>query len=98
MFYQQDERTLKFAQYILENRTTIRATASHFGIAKSTVHHDLSTKLKALDKHLYAQVKALLEENFKVKHLHGGESTKYKYLKLKNHVDKFEETEALSLI
>lgn len=89
------DRVLKFAYYILEHHSTIRATAKEFGMAKSTVHHDLSTKLKDYDLQLYEEVKNLLAENFSVKHLHGGESTKHKYAQLKNNVNKFEEAEIL---
>ena len=42
-------RPIILANYILENKTTIRATAKEFNIPKSTVHHDLSVKLKYLD-------------------------------------------------
>ena len=81
-----DERTITLATYILEHRTTIRATASVFGIPKSTVHHDLSVKLKYINYPLYLEVKKLLDENFSVKHIHGGESTKHKYEQLKRQV------------
>lgn len=94
-YFDLDERTIKLANYILDNRTTIRATAKAFGIPKSTVHHDLSTKLKYLDYSLYKEVKKLLTENFNIKHLHGGESTKQKYEALKkivNSNDYYEQT------
>lgn len=87
------ERVLCLAEYILQNKTTIRATAKEFNIPKSTVHHDLSVKLKYLNYSLYQEVKTLLINNFNVKHLHGGESTKNKYLKLKEEIninDKYE--------
>lgn len=83
-----DERTIMLANYILENRTTIRATAKVFNIPKSTVHHDLSTKLKYLNYSLYKEVKKLMDENFSIKHLHGGESTKQKYEALKKEINK----------
>ena len=82
-----EERIITFANYILDNNTTIRATANAFQVPKSTVHHDLSTKLKYINYSLYLQVKKLLEHNFNVKHLHGGESTKLKYTKLKNEIN-----------
>ena len=44
-----DDRALRLAYYILDKHTTIRATAKAFNIPKSTVHHDLSVKLKYLD-------------------------------------------------
>ena len=33
-----EERAVALAQYIIENRTTVRAAAGKFGISKSTVH------------------------------------------------------------
>ena len=33
-----EERAVTLAQYIIENRTTVRAAAKKFGISKSTVH------------------------------------------------------------
>lgn len=89
-----DDRVINLAYYILENQTTIRATAKTFNIPKSTVHHDLSTKLKYINHNLYKQVKNLLKNNFEIKHIHGGESTKLKYQKLKNIINKNDEIEA----
>ena len=37
-----EERAERLAQYIIENRTTVRAAAQKFGISKSTVHKDIS--------------------------------------------------------
>ncbi len=90
-----DSQIINLANYILENKTTIRATAKHFNIPKSTVHHYLSVKLKYINHSLFKKVKELLEQNFKIKHIHGGESTKNKYLKLKNLINKNDEIEAL---
>lgn len=93
MEYYDNDRPVKLANYILENHTTIRATAKEFNIPKSTVHHDLSVKLKYLNFTLYNKVKKLMDENFSVKHLHGGESTKHHYLQLKQEVNKFDQPE-----
>lgn len=76
-------RPKALAHYLLENNSTIRATAKVFDLPKSTVHHDVSIKLKYIDYPLYLKVKKLLDQNFSIKHLHGGESTKQKYLALK---------------
>lgn len=86
-----NDRIISEAIYILENNTTIRATGKEFNIPKSTVHHDLSTKLKYIDFPLYKKVKNLLEKNFKFKHIHGGESTRIKYEKLKIIINKNDE-------
>lgn len=75
------------ACYILDNNTTIRATAQYFNIPKSTVHHNLSTKLKYIDYPLFKQVKHHLAQNFNVKHIHGGEATRLKYAKIKSAIN-----------
>lgn len=80
-------KIILMANYILNNNTTIRATAQYFNIPKSTVHHNLSIKLKYIDYPLYKQVKRHLEENFNTKHIHGGEATKLKYLKIKSEIN-----------
>lgn len=33
-----EERVVEIANYIIENNTTVRQAAKHFGISKSTVH------------------------------------------------------------
>ena len=35
-----EDRAERLAQYIIENRTTVRAAAQKFGVSKSTVHTD----------------------------------------------------------
>lgn len=92
-----EKRVLLLANFILENNSTIRATAKIFNIPKSTVHHDLSTKLKFINPILFKQVKKLLINNFNIKHLHGGESTKLKYAKLKQNININDEIEALGI-
>ena len=68
-----------FAIYIVDTKSTIRKCAEHFGYSKSTVHNDLSKKLKKSNKFLYYQVYKILEKNFAEKHIRGGISTKLKY-------------------
>lgn len=36
-----EERAQRLAEYIIENRTTVRAAAQKFGISKSTVHTEV---------------------------------------------------------
>ena len=75
------ERCEVLAEYVIEYNTTVRACAAKFGISKSTVHKDLSSKLKSINKTLYASVKQVLEQNKSERHLRGGEATRIKYLK-----------------
>ena len=74
-----EERACALAVYIVENGATIRAAASHFGISKSTVHKDLQQRLESYNPSLYAQVRPILEQNKKERHVRGGLATRRKY-------------------
>ena len=74
------ERVIQFALYIKETHDTIRQTAKIFGVSKSTVHNDVSTKLRKINYDLYKKVQKILNENFEQKHIRGGLATKSKYL------------------
>ena len=74
-------REEEFAIFIIEKNSTIRRCADYFGISKSTVHNDLSKKLKVTNKFLYYQVYKVLNKNLAERHLRGGLSTKLKYSK-----------------
>lgn len=74
-----EERAVRLAQYIIENRATVRAAARKFGISKSTVHKDLSERLPAFNHPLYEQAKAVLDENKAERHIRGGIATRRKY-------------------
>ena len=77
-----NERAVTLAKHILESGDTVRQTAFIFGISKSTVHYDVSYRLKKIDYNLYKKVNKILEKNFNKKHIRGGNSTKNKYLKI----------------
>ncbi len=74
-----ENRVIKMANLMLEKRRTVREVAKIIGYSKSTVHYDLTTKLKYIDYKLYIEVKKLLEYNKKIRHLRGGQATKLKY-------------------
>ena len=74
-----EERAQRLAQYIIENRTTVRAAAQKFGISKSTVHKDISERLPQFNRVLYLQVKEILEVNKAQRHIRGGIATRKKY-------------------
>ena len=74
------ERSELLAEYVIENGATVRAAAAHFGVSKSTVHKDLTYKLKYLNPRLYTAVKEVMEINKSERHLRGGEATRKKYL------------------
>ena len=74
------ERCELLAEYVIETGATVRSAAIHFGVSKSTVHKDLTYKLKYVNPSLYRSVKAILEHNKSQRHLRGGEATRRKYL------------------
>ena len=43
-----EERAIEAANYIIDTRATVRQTADKIGISKSTVHKDVSTRLRAV--------------------------------------------------
>ena len=45
-----DERVCRLAEWIIENKATVRAAAERFGVSKSTVHKDLTERLRQLDR------------------------------------------------
>ena len=74
------ERSELLAEYVIESGATVRKCAYRFGISKSTVHKDLTYKLKELNPGLYEEVKEVLDRNKSERHLRGGEATRKKYL------------------
>ena len=77
------ERCVVLAAFLVENKTTVRAVAAHFGISKSTVHKDVTQTLKNVNKSLYLDVKSVLSKNKEERHIRGGEATKKKYCSVK---------------
>lgn len=77
------ERILSEGEYIANNGATVRDTGKHFGVGKSTVHKDMTERLKYIDKNLYDRVIEVLQINKKERHLRGGIATKNKYKGLK---------------
>ena len=76
-----EERVIKCAEYILETGCTVRACSAHFSISKSTVHKDVSERLKYIDTELFEQVQQVLKLNLSERHIRGGNATKEKYRK-----------------
>lgn len=77
-----EDRCEALGRYLVENKSTIRATASYFGISKSTVHKDVTERLEEIDPKLFLKVKHILDKNKSERHLRGGKATKQKYLNL----------------
>ena len=75
------ERAVCLGEYIVETGATVRAAAQKFEVSKSTVHMDVSKRLRRLDPHLHAEVRKVLETNKAQRHIRGGMATKAKYEK-----------------
>ncbi len=72
------------AEYMIEHNATVRSCAAVFGISKSTVHKDITEKLKEHNYSLYTQTKQLLDHNKAERHLRGGEATRIKFYNRKH--------------
>ena len=72
-------RVLNEANHIIKTQDTIRKTAGLFNVSKSTVHTDLSERLKEIDKKLGAEIDDIFKNHDKEKHIRGGEVTRQKY-------------------
>ncbi len=78
-----DKRCVEIGEYIRDTGATVRRAAAVFGISKSTVHIDVTKRLRNIDKLLYDDVKKVLEENKAQRHIRGGIATREKYSKMK---------------
>ena len=74
-----EERAISLAHYIIDSKDTVRGTAKKFGISKSTVHKDVSERLKQINPVLAREVRLVLDENKAERHIRGGMATKMKY-------------------
>ena len=79
-----NERCVREALYVIKHKATVRETAKAFGVSKSTVHKDVTERLKKTNVKLYYKVKEILDENFSIRHIRGGEATRRKYAKIKS--------------
>ena len=77
--YSIEERCVILANYLVDNKATVRAVAKAFGVSKSTVHKDVTQVLKNVDRNLYLKVKEILEINKSERHIRGGQATRAKY-------------------
>lgn len=74
-----DDRATRLGEFIVEHNATVRGAAKQFGVSKSTVHKDVSQRLKYIDHGLYREVRDVLAVNKAQRHIRGGMATKRKY-------------------
>lgn len=75
-----EERAVELAQYIIDSKDTVRGAAKKFGVSKSTVHKDITERLRKINLSLANEAKKVLEENKAERHIRGGEATRLKYM------------------
>ena len=74
-----EERAILLAEYIIDNNATVRIAAAVFGVSKSTVHKDVSQRLKTVSPLLYERCRKVLDTNKSQRHIRGGLATREKY-------------------
>ena len=80
-------RIVQEAEFIIRTGATVRKTAKIYCLGKSTVHKDVTERLKSIDKDLYKRVDKVLKKNLAERHIRGGEATRLKFKgKTKNRV------------
>ena len=77
-----EARAVELGEYIVKNKATVRMTADVFSVSKSTVHIDVTKRLRSIDSSLYLQVREILDVNKAQRHIRGGQATKEKYKNL----------------
>ena len=75
-----EERAMEIARYIIDNNTTVRQAAKHFGISKSTVQKDVTERLVQVNPSLAAEARKVLDVNKSERHIRGGLATCENYL------------------
>lgn len=77
-----ESRVITIANHCLKTGCTVRQAAKEFGVSKSTVHADISGRLKKIDPIMYREVRYLLDTHLEERHVRGGQATKRKYEEL----------------
>ena len=75
-----EERAIRTGQYIIETKATVRQAADKFGVSKSTVHKDVTSRLSKINPALAMEARKVLDVNKQERHIRGGLATKEKYM------------------
>ena len=60
-----EERVAEIANYIIEEKATVRQAAKKFGVSKSTIHKDCTDRLGQINPSLAKEVRNVLDVNKK---------------------------------
>ena len=79
MYRDFEDRAVKLGRYIAESKSTVRGAAKKFGVSKSTVHSDVTVRLRKINPSLFSEVRKVLDVNKEERHIRGGIATREKY-------------------
>ena len=74
-----EDRICEEAAYIVDHKATVREAAKALCVGKSTVHKDVTDRLKKINPGLWRLVRDVLNVNKAERHLRGGKATHDKY-------------------
>ena len=74
-----ERRVVQVADYIHSTGATVRDAAKVFGMSKSTIHKDMSDRLRQINRATYGEVQKVLMKNKAERHIRGGLATHIKY-------------------
>lgn len=78
-----EDRICEEASYIIEHKATVRDAAKALCVGKSTVHKDVTGRLRSINPTLYKSVRDVLNINKAERHLRGGKATHDKYASMR---------------
>ena len=78
-FFSTGERCVQLAKKKKKKKSTVRDTSRQFGVSKSTVHKDVTVRLRQVSPELYKEDRCLLDINKQERHIRGGLATQRKY-------------------
>jgi len=78
-----ERRVLMAAETIALTGATVRAAARVLGVSKSTIHKDVTVRLRKISPALHKEVMRVLMLNKAQRHIRGGEATRLRYARMK---------------
>ncbi len=78
-----ERRVLMAAETIALTGATVRAAARVLGVSKSTIHKDVTVRLREISPALHKEVMRVLMLNKAQRHIRGGEATRLRYARMK---------------
>ncbi len=79
MYNDYEDRAVMLGRYIADSNATVRSAAKKFGVSKSTVHSDVTKRLRKINPELFNEVRKVLDVNKEERHIRGGLATREKY-------------------